>query len=63
MVFIAFLCYSGHFPYRSVPKLPFLLDAFTLVAESGTKVIIEFETPTKAIQCKFNNETKKCKTM
>ena len=29
MVFIAFLCYSGHFTYRSVPdyKAPFSLDA------------------------------------
>ena len=26
---IAFLCYSGHFTYRSVPKAPFLLDVFT----------------------------------
>ena len=31
MVFISFLCYSGHFPYQSVPKDPFLLDAFTIM--------------------------------
>ena len=29
MVFMAFLCYLGHFTYRSVPKAQFLLDVFT----------------------------------
>ena len=28
MVFIAFLCYSGHFTFQSVLKAPFLLDVF-----------------------------------
>ena len=29
MVFMAFLCYSGHFTYQSVPKAQFSLDMFT----------------------------------
>ena len=34
MVFIAFLCYPGHFTYQSVPKAQFLLDVFTNVETS-----------------------------
>ena len=33
MVFIAFLCYSGHFTYQGVPKVPFLLGAFTYIKQ------------------------------
>ena len=42
MVLLHFLCYSGHFTYRSVPKVPFLLDVlfstFSFVSSSRSAI-------------------------